>query len=166
MKLIKSIFALAILPFCVACEYTTVIKDPPADDSATNYQIRLDNASAFDLSNATAKITLYGTHKNMADNDATAITVTQTKISQLPITLSLEWPANAYKLIDNPPVNNPEDATYYFHVAIDSDSDQQLCPSDYVQDYNQTPFFDLDTPPDNVTTIFVKQIGSGPCRPF
>lgn len=165
MKLIKSVFVLVILSLCVACEYTTVIKDPPSDD-ATSYQIRLENTSAFDLSNATAKITLYGRNKNVADNSATAITTTETKISQLPVTLSLEWPANADQLIDSPPVSKPEDAAYYFHVAIDADSDNQLCPSDYLQDYDQTPFFELSAPPNHLLTISVKLIGAGSCRPF
>ena len=166
MKLVKSIVALALLSLCVACEYNNVIKDPPPDDNATGYQIRLENASAFDLSNATAKITLYGTHKYVADNSATAITITQTKIGQLPITLSLEWPADAYQLIDSPAVNKPEDATYYFHVAIDSDSDNQLCAIDYSQNYEKTPYFELSEPPSNLLTIFVKLIGPGSCRPF
>ncbi len=166
MKLIKSIFALVILSLCVACEYTGVIKDPPPDDAGTSYQIRLEDASAFDLSNATAKITLYGSNKNVADNSATAITTTETKISQLPVTLSLEWPANADQFIDSPPVNKPEDATYYFHVAIDADGDNQLCPSDYEQDHNKTPYFELSEPPNHLLTISVKLIGAGSCRPF
>lgn len=168
MKLIKSIFALVILSLCVACEYTTVIKDPPSDD-ATSYQIRLEytDTDAFDLNNATAKITLYGRNKNVADNSATAITITETKISQLPVTLSLEWPANADQFIDSPPVNKPEDAAYYFHLAIDADSDNQLCPpDDYQRDYDQTPFFELSAPPNHLLTIFVKLIGAVPCGPF
>ena len=154
---------LCVLTLMSGCEQ----ESESAPTHTSPYQISVSHHSAFDLNQASLKVTLYGTHKYVADNTATVIATSEHTLTQLPRTITARWPDDAYRLIQNPPVDHPNEATYYLVISIDGNRDKQLCPGDdYQQDYAATPFFTLSGRPEASVEMTVKPIETGICQGF
>ncbi|MGK3962863.1 hypothetical protein WMF38_01560 [Sorangium sp. So ce118] len=116
---------------------------------------------------ATARVTIWGSERYVADVGATAIARYTFEVQALPVDLALDVPENPHTLISQGfgPVER-EDAQFYFSsVVIDVGSDGQICENDFVQDYDRSDFvsFAVDLPEEH--RIFVKEYGSE-CRPI
>ncbi len=131
-----------------------------------SYSIKIESQEEIELDNAQIRIRLFGTHRHVADNEATLISDSVQSIDKVPTTIDLQWPENDYQLIDSPPVSVQEDAEYYLTIRIDSDGDSVICSGDFVQDYDKTPFTRINGIPSEPIEFYITTATNESCYIF
>ncbi len=160
----KKLLVLASIGILASCGGDSSSDDPV---DSLSYNIQLVGQEDVELDSANIKVKLYGTDRNVADNQATLISETVLELDRIPSSIDLTWPENAYQLIDEPPVNAKEDATYYLNITIDSDGDGIVCSGDLMRDFDETPFFTMNEMPTESLEFNVTVISDGTvCQEF
>jgi len=94
-------------------------------------QLSVDSADGGDAS-GTLHAHLYGIDAFIADASATRVATIAREVSGVPAELSLDLPDDLVSLIDEDvrPAD-PEDASFYFVIYLDSDGDGEVCDGEY-----------------------------------
>lgn len=153
---------LLICIFLTSCSLNTsddlvpqIVDDQNSNASSYSVALKGDDAAVSKPSQLVYR--LYGYDPFLADISATLVYEKIITVDTLPTTVTLEWPANASSLI-RPSVSDVDSARFYFNLQVDINMDGQLCNGDLAQDYSQTDFFTVKSPPTEVVQYYLTKI--------
>jgi len=132
-----------------------------SDDSSEMLKVNILSNTAPEFEKATLRFTIFGAEENFQDGYATIIYDNEFTINEIPSTVLVEWPANDYQLIFNPPVNSPDDAIYFFNLTVDINNDGLICEGDYIRDFESSPFYTFGGSPPEEVELYVRELMQG-----
>lgn len=80
--------------------------------------------------------------------------------------MSSPWPESAAETVEAGRQVPESNTSYYLRIAIDADTDGDVCIGDFTHDFQRSPFFLLDEPPNKPTEIYIRPVKSETCTSF